>query len=425
VAKFEGPTLRAWTAHFSIVVVPPVRFMPPASAERLRDLAHAGGRVVFIGDPPQEAPGIQDREARTARLREALAALDRLGGAVAHVPTSEAAVAQVTAAVPPAFRIVRAGDGSEAAGKAARETVGFVQRREAGGATLFFIANVSSLTHDLRVQLDAGHRRPERWDLLTGDVDDSVVYESVSAGGRKVTEVALHLPPFASCVVAFGDRTDAPRITRTDLTGPVAVAGGRGGLEVSGLVDANGRRSATSGAGKTAAVDVTGVPSAIDIAGPWTLALGDRAPVALERLRSWDALPEGKAYSGWAAYETEFDAPPAEAGVTWLVDLGEVHETAEVVLNGVPLGAAWKAPRQLSCGDALRAGRNRLKVLVANLWIHAMAARQPPPDWKVLEETVGIRWGRYGEVPPEKLPPAGLLGPVRLVPRKRITVLVR
>jgi len=37
-------------------------------------------------------------------------------------------------------------------------------------------------------------------------------------------------------------------------------------------------------------------------------------------------------------------------------------------------------------------------------------------------ETAGIRWGTYGEVPAEKLPPSGLLGPVVLVPMKRVRV---
>ena len=104
------------------------------------------------------------------------------------------------------------------------------------------------------------------------------------------------------------------------------------------------------------------------------------------------------------------------------LDLGAVHETAEAALNGRPLGAAWKGLRRLSCRGALRPGRNVLEVEVANLWIHQMATRQPPPEWKAVEETFGIRWGRYGEVKPESLPPSGLLGPVRLLPLKRHTV---
>jgi hypothetical protein len=48
-----------------------------------------------------------------------------------------------------------------------------------------------------------------------------------------------------------------------------------------------------------------------------------------------------------------------------------------------------------------------------------MAGRPVPEEWKTLEETVGIRWGRYGERAPDAIPPAGLLGPVRLLPYPR------
>ena len=61
-----------------------------------------------------------------------------------------------------------------------------------------------------------------------------------------------------------------------------------------------------------------------------------------------------------------------ERDVEWQVDLGLVHETAEVSLNGRALGVAWKGARRLPCGEALVSGRNRLKVEVANLWTAAL-----------------------------------------------------
>jgi hypothetical protein len=72
-------------------------------------------------------------------------------------------------------------------------------------------------------------------------------------------------------------------------------------------------------------------------------------------------------------------------------------------------------------GSALRPDHNHLRIEVANLWIHDVA-RRPAPDLAALEETYGVRWGRYGEVQPEAIPPAGLLGPVRLLPLRRITL---
>ena len=170
--------------------------------------------------------------------------------------------------------------------------------------------------------------------------------------------------------------------------------------------------------GKRHQFTVKDLPAPVDLKGPWTLKLGDSAAIPLANFLSWNDLPQGKAYSGWAGYETTFELPPVAEGIEWVLDLGSVHETAEVKLNGVALGSAWKAPRRLACGSALRAGENSLKVDVANLWIHKVRSL-PPPDLKALAETFGIRWGRYGEVPPKEIPPSGLLGPVRLLPQKR------
>jgi hypothetical protein len=211
-------------------------------------------------------------------------------------------------------------------------------------------------------------------------------------------------------------------VTRSDWRGPLRIARSGERIELEGLASADGDHGLSLGDGRRQRFEVAGVPEPVPLTGPWTLALGDRAPIGVRTLRSWNELPGGGSFSGWGRYEAAFDAPAAEDGVEWLLDLGSVHETAEVWLNGERLGTAWKAPRRLPCGSALRPGRNRLAVEVANLWIHAFLAREPPPEWKELEETHGIRWGRYGEVPPETLPPSGLLGPVRLLPRKHFSL---
>jgi hypothetical protein len=129
-------------------------------------------------------------------------------------------------------------------------------------------------------------------------------------------------------------------------------------------------------------------------------------------------LPEGKDYSGCAVYETDFELATRGEQMEWVLDLGEVNETAEAVLNGTNLGAAWKGSRILPCGNALKLGTNHLRVEVGNLWLHRVQSL-PKPDRKAVAETLGIRWGTYGEVKPDRIPPSGLLGPVQLLPSKR------
>jgi hypothetical protein len=210
-------------------------------------------------------------------------------------------------------------------------------------------------------------------------------------------------------------------VTRTPFVGPFRVAKGGALTEVTGRVAAAGSHEVLSGK-RRVRVAVAALPEPVPVLG-FTLRLGAAAsPQPLPRLVSWSDLPAGRDYSGWATYEASFELLALGEDVEWQIDLGEVHETAEVILNGKALGAAWKSPRRLECAEALRAGRNALRIEVANLWIHHMLTEPPPAGAKAVEETFGIRWGRYGEVKPEKVPSSGLLGPVRLVPFKRVRV---
>jgi hypothetical protein len=429
LATVDGGALHAGTARYPVVLVPGARFMAPESAERLAELVRAGGHVIFLEALPEGAAGLREREERGARVLRALEGLwgrpptrgeiARAGSGTAMIaPDGAAALARLGTVLPPDFRIVEPAPDAGTRRDAAVENVGFVHRRE-GRRDWYFVANVSKHTQDLRVAFAVGHRSPELFDLEAGTVVAPLVYEYATNGGHRTTEVVLRLEPFESCIVAFGTAQQPPLLTRADWPGRLRLARVGDAIEVTGLAPANGEHAFHLASGRVHRVTVAGVPPARAIPGPWTLVLGEGTPVRLEALRSWTELPEGRTFSGWATYKTEFEGPRLSDGVEWVLDLGVVHETAEVFLNGQGLGAAWKGLRRVPCRAALLPGRNHLRVEVANLWIHDMVAR-PKPDLRALEETFGIRWGRYGEVPPESLPPAGLLGPVRLLPLKRV-----
>jgi hypothetical protein len=430
LARVEGGELRAGTARYPVVIVPNVRFMPPESAERLAALARAGGHVIFVSRVPEGAAGLEAREERSARVRRVvhelfsgeprMDAVARVGnGTAALVPSTAAALRRLGSVLPADFRIVEP-DAQAAARAAAVESVGFVHRR-AGAVDYYFVANVSANAQPLRVAFAVGHRTPERWDPETGEVQSPLVHEHVTSAGRGFTEVELHLAPFESCFVVFGNANERPLVTSARWPGRLQLTRRGSKVELGGVLPANGDYRVRLASGRERVVTVADLPSAIEVAGPWSLRLGDTPPVTLPRLVSWDTLEQGRGYSGWARYEADVEVGAWPADVEWALDLGTVHETAQASLNGQDLGAAWKGLRRVRCGSALRPGSNRVVVEVANLWIHHMAAR-PTPDWRDVEETYGIRWGRYGEVKPEKMPPAGLLGPVRLVPLRRVRV---
>ena len=429
LASVEGGELRAGTARYRVVIVPGARYMPPESASRLVELVRGGGHVVFVGGLPEGAAGLTAREARSEEVKGALLGLwghepvpgeiERTGdGTAVVVADTAAALARLEQVLPPDFRIVAPAGGPAHA--QARETVGFVHRR-VGEIDVYFVANLSDDAHELRVRLAVGHRAPERWDPETAETHRSLVYEYGEDEGRLFTEVELDLAALESCFVVFGAARDEPLVTAAGWPGLRRLTRSGTKVEAEGMVMAGGERVLTLASGKPHKFRVRELPSPVPIDGPFTLTLGRAAAVALPALVPWAEIPAGRIFSGWGVYETEFDAPLLEADLEWTLDLGTVHETAEASLNGQTLGAAWKGRRRLACGAALRAGPNHLRIEVANLWIHNLVSR-PAPDLRALEESYGVRWGRYGEVKVESLPPSGLLGPVRLVPARRVVV---
>jgi hypothetical protein len=420
LAKVEDGKLRAGTGEYSAVVVPHAEFMPPESLARLVEFAESGGLVLFVGRVPDAAPGLHDQEQRTARLR---AGLEQLRKIELNLVTNAAeALGALRARLTPDVQIVEGGGNSEIALRDARENVGFIHRR-AEDADLFFVSNISARSQQFRVRFNAGHRRSDRWSPESGAREETLAYRYVTepALGTKLTEVELWLEPFGSCFILFGASTRPPEVARTNLRGPLRIERTGRRARVSGEVEQNGEYFVEDSRDRKRTLRVQDLPDPIALAGPWSLQLGEGPRLALASLRSWNDLPEGKAYSGWARYEVTFELPKTASGLEWVLDLGVVHETAEATLNGVNLGAAWKTPRRLPCGDALRVGSNHLVVEVANLWIHHVQSL-PKPDRRAIAETHGIRWGTYGEVEPESVPPSGLLGPVRLVPRKRVSL---
>jgi hypothetical protein len=403
--------------------------MPPESLEVLLKFVQSGGCLMFVGGYSTiAAPGLKDNSIRSARVKSMLNAL-HVGAVDSFVPGGKgkvlvsdhvgAMLGILPAALPPDFEILQAGDSSDLSMQRAREDVGFLRRR-VDDTDLYFISNISSFLQDLRVRFPLGHKQPQRWNPESGEVDDTLVFShsELASSNSPVTEVQLRLAPYESCFVVFSPGGNGPTITHSDWRGRLKIEKAGARVRVTGLISKNGAYFLVDGEGKTHRFNVKGVPEPIPLKGPWRLTLGEKTVPALAQLQSWNELPEGKYYSGWGVYETDFEITTLGEQIEWALELGTVHETAEVVLNGINLGAAWKGSRIVPCGNALKAGKNHLKVEVGNLWIHHVQSL-PIPDRKALAETYGIRWGTYGEVKPASIPPSGLLGPVQLVPQKQ------
>jgi hypothetical protein len=158
------------------------------------------------------------------------------------------------------------------------------------------------------------------------------------------------------------------------------------------------------------------------VEGPWHLAFVEGGPVppapsGLRALASWTTLadPEAQRFAGTGRYTARFDRPSGDAD-DWLLDLGQVADSARVKLNGRDLGALWSRPFRLRVGEALRPGANTLEVEVTSLAANRVRDldRRGVP-WKTFHDAnvVNIDYKPL-DASPWPLRDSGLLGPVTL-----------
>jgi hypothetical protein len=155
------------------------------------------------------------------------------------------------------------------------------------------------------------------------------------------------------------------------------------------------------------------------------------------------ADPAVKYFSGTATYSTKFQISDLKSQIH--LDLGKVHDLARVTLNGKDLGVLWQPPFTVDITSALKTGENQLEIAVTNTWHNRLVgdeqfpadfewgedrgdkghAMKAYPDWFIKNQPrpeqnrkCFVVWYYHRKDTP--LLPAGLIGPVTLVPRSSL-----
>jgi hypothetical protein len=90
-----------------------------------------------------------------------------------------------------------------------------------------------------------------------------------------------------------------------------------------------------------------------------------------------------------------------------------VREAAVVYVNDQRVGSVWCPPYALDVTRQLRPGKNRLRIVVANLALNYMAGHRQP-DYRLLNLRYGERF-QAQDMDKVKPIPSGLLGNIHLV----------
>ena len=168
---------------------------------------------------------------------------------------------------------------------------------------------------------------------------------------------------------------------------------------------------------------------AIDLtANKWTLCFTEEHPKVactykLDRLQTWETLGDSAAVTmGTGVYETVVKLSAAEAKCHWAINLGDVRESARVYINNVYVGCAWAVPFILDCKNALKKGKNTIRIEVTNLPANRIAdLDRKGVKWRKMKE-INVVDLNYKRTTYEKWKPveSGLNGQVKLIRNEKI-----
>ena len=448
----DGNIVLTTGRRYAVLVLPPDdRTMRPVIAAKIKELVAAG--LAVVGPKPLASPsleGFPDCDHQVAAIG------DEVWGKVDGVATKESPYGhgRIFWNVPVAEVLTKVGlKPNFAVENASPADVRWIHRQD-GGTDIYMVANISHKAVDAMASFRVTGKVPELWNPATGSTEDAGIWENRDG----VTRQPMHLGPTDSRFVIFRrsatgidplqsalleDDPDPKADLRLDASGVAHLCTPDAGPY--NLVYASGRRMT---------MDVPELPKPMPLSGTWSTQFdpsvgGPSAPVDMNPLVSWTESKEPgiKYYSGTATYKTSFtvSGDAAKKGQKIDLDLGTVHNLAQVKVNGRDLGVIWYAPFIVDVTDAVHEGANEVEVLVTNTWRNRLIGdEQLPldvewspmrmfrkdipmgmnlvrfPDWLLqnkprptTQRQTFVDWNYFTK--DSALNDAGLIGPVKLV----------
>jgi hypothetical protein len=367
-------TVQTGGATYRTLLVPKAQHMPVSTFDNILRLAREGA-TVLLQELPADVPGFHHTAEQRAVLQQHIASLSFVN--------KENGIREARSG---AGRIIVCNDVPAALAYAGiqRETLTdcglkFIRRTTATGK-YYYLVNHTNRAIDTSIALNTVAQAALLMDPQTG-----VTGKASLTPGNKLTFVRVQLQPGEAMII----KTSA------------------GALQAPAW----------------AYIQTTAQP--IVLTNPWQLRFEQGGPVlpaaqVLQQPVAWSSLPDtlAAAFSGTATYSSNFALTAAQKADDYLLEPGQVNESAKVWINGQYAGLLWSIPYRMRVGKYLKAGNNTITIEVANL----MANRIRDMDRK------GISWRNYHEInfvninykdfdaSGWKVQTSGLTGPVQLVP---------
>ena len=361
-AKCQDGKLSCGKMEYDALLIVDAQSLAPATTSALVLYADGGGKLAFVGRKPDRAAGLNNPEQRDQAVVQAMQHLAESKSAMFFEIAAPAKPEQLfdwTNELLNKLELPR----SVVFDPPSRDLHQVHYRHD--DRDIFFLANTSG-QHEVASTASFGARGPHawRWDPETGQ---RAVYPTTDKQARIV------LGPHESLLLVFEPKeppANAPR--------------------VAAPVESWRKLFTVAEPWAAEFVPIAGQEFSLSKLSPTDLSKSDD-----ERLRN---------FAGTVVYRTRFELFEVPAGNV-AIDLGTVHDIAEVQLNGEPLGAVWYGAPRFDATRRLHAGANTLEVRVATpLYNYTQSLEDNP---------TAMYWKKRASN--KELVPAGLIGPVRLV----------
>ncbi len=371
----QGAIVTESGAQYKAIIVPNVSVMPIESLKKILLLAHNGATVIFMDKYPDDVPGFFEFEKRKNQLSDLTSSLNQGAFSSTHKDI--------------------VGNGKIITGTNYTEVL-----REAG-----------YVPEELKTK---AHLQCIRRKNKEG------YHYFISALKAEDTDTWVSLSHPAKSVVLFNPlngKIGAAQLAQEDGKTKVRIALKSGQSVILKAYDTENINCQPwpyfSASGE-----------AFSLNNNWKLYFSNSIPAIndtfkLLKLMPWTSIPvkEATINMGSAVYTTTFtfDKKQSEG---WLLDLGDVRETARVSINGVYVQTLWSVPYTLLIEDYLKNGLNTITIEVTGLPANhiALLDRQKVP-WRKFKEInlVDLNYSRTTYENWETMP-CGLNSDVKIIP---------
>ncbi len=369
---------------YEVLVLPDEPYMQPEILKKVADLVRQGATVA--GPQPNRSHGLFKREERDREVRQLAEELwgETDGTERTHNDYGRGRIYR-GAGLKQVMKDRGVVPDLQFTGEAGVDVVDFIHRKE-GESDWYFIRNTKDRHISGTVKVRQPDKSVECWDPSSGKMY-SLQAEQLPDGR---CEVPLFLEGHGSLFMVFHPYHQSPGKTKDAGDLPPEMNPNMVPAETLVLSDSWQVHfpEENAGAGR----------------------------IVFDSLVLWNERPEDgiRFFSGIAAYEKEFqwELQAPDIGDRLFLEIGEVIETARVILNGKELGILWKPPFRIEVTGELNEGTNRLKVEVANTWANGLAGDARLPLEKRRTRTNVTRLPNAWTWPLETIPRTeyGLLG---------------